>query len=470
PGVDAIGVLRALAQTTHEGEVVSGGSTITQQLARELLLSKDERESRTLTRKLREMMLALRMTQSYSKDTVLEMYLNEVYFGNLAYGVEAAARAYFGKSARDLDIAESALLAGLIQSPVAYNPLVALDAAKARQQVVLNLMVKNGFVSESDMQLARDEALHFGTATLPSPAQSGRVGEALLLAPHFVAYVRNLLEAEYGAERVNRGGMSVITTLDLDLQEQAEAIIRQHLDELARQTREDGAPDYNVHNAALVAVEPSTGDIVAMVGSADYFDQQIDGAVNVALANRQPGSAIKPLTYATAFARDYTAATVLPDVATAFSTREGRPYQPQNYDHTWHGPMSLRQALATSNNMIAVMVLDHVGLDALIATAQSLGITTLNDEQRFGLSLTLGGGEVKLLELTAAYAAFANAGVRVEPRAILSATTKAEGRPTNVLPSSVIRRSSAVSPQVAYLITSILSDDGARIPAFGEES
>ncbi len=466
PGVDATGVLRALVQTLRAGDVVSGGSTITQQLARELLFSKDERDSRTLTRKLREMVLALRITQAYSKDSVLEMYLNEVYFGNLAYGVEAAARSYFDKRARDLDLAESAMLAGLIQSPAVYNPLVALDAAKVRQQVVLNLMVKHGFVSEMEAQLAKAEELHFGT---PSPTLSRETGEGrmgVLLAPHFVTYVRNLLEAQYGAEQVNRGGMRVITTLDLDLQQQAEAIIRRHLDELARQTRDGNAPDFNVHDAALVAVEPSTGDIVAMVGSADYFDKRIDGAVNVALANRQPGSAIKVLTYATAFAHDYMPATVLSDVPTAFSTREGRPYQPQNYDHTWHGPLSLRQALATSNNLIAIKVLDHVGLDALIATAQSLGITTFNDEQRFGLSLTLGGGEVKLLELTTAYAAFANAGELVEPRAILS-VEMADGRRQT---TNVTRHSSLVTSHVAYLITSILSDDSARIPAFGEDS
>ncbi|TMC59880.1 MAG: penicillin-binding protein, partial [Chloroflexi bacterium] len=194
PGVDAGGVLRALIQAAQEGEIVSGGSTITQQLARELLLGKEERESRTLTRKLREMILALRITQAYSKDTILEMYLNEVYFGNLAYGAEAAARTYFGKSARELDLAEAALLAGLIQSPAAYNPLVNLDAARQRQQVVLNLMQKKGFVSESEVQLARAEALHFA-----GQDPTGHQNAPGLIAPHFVTYVRNLLETEYGA-------------------------------------------------------------------------------------------------------------------------------------------------------------------------------------------------------------------------------------------------------------------------------
>jgi len=385
-----------------------------------------------------------------------------VYFGNLAYGVEAAARTYFGNSARELELAEAALLGGLTQSPVAYNPLVNLDAARQRQQVVLNLMQKKGFVSESEVQLARAEALHF-----VGQDPTGYQNAPGLIAPHFVTYVRNLLETEYGAEAVNDGGMSVVTTLDLDLQQRAEAIIRAHLDALSQLTRHGSAPDFNVHDGALVAIEPGTGDILAMVGSADYFDRKIDGAVNVALANRQPGSAIKPITYATAFAWDYTPATVLSDVPTAFTTREGLPYQPQNYDHTWHGPMSLRQALATSNNIIAVKVLDHVGIDAMIATAQSLGISTFGGDRHFGLSLTLAGGEVSLLELTGAYATFANAGDWLAPRAILAVTTD-DATPQRVL--SVLRQPSSVNAPVAYLITSILSDDGARIGAFGEDS
>ncbi|MEP7198840.1 MAG: penicillin-binding protein 1C [Chloroflexota bacterium] len=472
PGVDAVGVARALWQAASEERVVSGGSTITQQLARALLLSDEERDSRSLTRKLREMILALRLTQAYEKNTILEMYLNEVYFGQLAYGAEAAARAYFGKPTRELDLAESALLAGLIQSPAAYNPLVHLDAARERQRVVLGLMVKDGFVSEGEAELARGEELHFASATMGAELNSAP-NLAQMRAPHFVVYVRNLLEAEYGAEMVNRGGLRVVTTLDLDLQERAEEIIRNRLAELARRTREGSAPDYNAHDAALVAIEPTTGEILAMVGSANYDDASIDGAVNVALANRQPGSAIKPLTYAAAFAQGFTPATVIADVPTTFTTKEGEPYAPQNYDRTWHGPISLRQALATSSNMVAVKVLDRVGLDALIATAKSLGITTFDDNERFGLSLTLGGGEVQLLELTAAYAAFANEGRRVVPQAILTvnseqSTVNSARVTTDCSPLTV--HCSLVTPQVAYLITHILSDDAARIPAFGEDS
>ncbi len=483
PGVDAAGIVRAAIQNLRAGHIVAGGSTITQQLARELLLSQDEREARSYLRKAREAVLALRLTQAYSKDQILAMYLNEIYFGNLAYGAQAAALTYFGKSARDLDLAEAALLAGMIQSPSAYNPFVNLDDARARQGVVLGLMVKRGLIDKPTAELAQAEPLHF------VPAAS-----APFHAPHFVAYVRNQLEALYGAETVNHGGLQVITTLDLDLQEQAEAIVRQQLDDLQRQTHQEGAPDYNVHDAALVALDPSTGQILAMVGSADYFDDKIDGAVNVALANRQPGSAIKPVTYATAFAGDYTAATVLSDVPTSFLTKENEPYEPQNYDRVSHGPVSLRQALATSNNMIAVKVLDHVGLDAMVATAKSLGISTFEDSERFGLALTLGGGEVKLLELTGAFAGFAAAGCRVDPVAILRVRDQEPISPLQesgaTLSSPAGRRSpeqsggekgdggigqpacqrTQVSPQVAYLVTSVLADDSARISAFGEDS
>ena len=459
PGVDVVGVARAFWQYMQEGQIVSGGSTLTQQLARQVLLTREEQGARTVTRKLREMVLALRITQTYSKDQILEMYLNEVYFGNLAYGVEAAARTYFGKPARDLDLAESAMLTGLIQSPASYDPYVNNDAARARQSVVLDLMVKHNAIAASDAQLAREQVLHFKATDK----------REVMRAPHFVAYVRNSLEQQYGADFVNRGGLRVTTTLDLDVQERAQEIVNRHIQELKERTRNENAPDYNLNDAAVVAMKPDSGEIIAMVGSADYFDESIDGAVNVALALRQPGSSIKPLTYATAFTMDYTPATVLSDVPTTFQTKENEPYAPQNFDRQWHGPLSLRAALATSNNMIAVKVLEHVGLRAMIDTAKALGISTFDDPERFGLALTLGGGEVKLLELTAAYAAFANQGERVEPRAILRIDTET-GTQVKWGADSGKRVPSSVTPQVAYLITSILSDDYARIPAFGEDS
>jgi penicillin-binding protein 1C len=480
PGVDVRGVARAVWHLVRYRRIVSGGSTITQQLARQVLLDESERTERTVRRKLREMVLAVAITRRYPKDRILAMYLNEVYFGQMAYGVEAAARTYFGKPARELDLAESALLAGLIQSPATYNPLVDIDAARRRQAVVLDLMVRARMVSRREADLARAERL----------ALDG--GDGPLHAPHFVAWVRNLLEGRYGAEAVNGGGMRVVTTLDLDLQRQAEAVVSRRLTDL--QTRAPGKPDYHASDAALVALEPDTGQVLAMVGSADYFDRSIDGAVNVALALRQPGSALKPITYATGFdvarwgtaatapvgpdgrpALPFTPATVLSDVPTSFVTAEGEPYRPLNYDRMWHGPIPLRRALATSSNMVAVKVLDAVGTGALIETAESLGITTFGDRDRYGLALTLGGGEVRLLDLTAAYAGLANGGHRVTPNPILAVLDAGRDGSNLDVPDQwrrvvTVDGAAALAPQVAWLVTDILADDAARLPAFGEGS
>lgn len=452
PGVDLVAIVRALWINLRGGEVLSGGSTITQQLARNLLLSPSEREQRTLWRKMRESILAWRMARSLPKDDILELYLNQTYYGNLAYGVEAAAQAFFGKHVRELDLAECALLAGLPQAPALYNPLEHLEQASARQRTVLELMHKAGYVTDEEVRLASNEVLHFAAAPFP------------IHAPHFVMYVRGMLERDYGLETVYRSGLRVYTTLDLDLQERARDIVRYQLAELNRV--KDGVPGADAHNAALIALDPSTGEIRAMLGSPDYFDPQTDGAVNCTLALRQPGSAIKPITYAAAFAAGYTPATMLVDVRTAFPTREGTPYVPVNYDHRFHGPVLLRQALGSSMNVIAVKVLQRIGVEQLRALAKDLGITTLGDD-RFGLALTLGGGEVTLLELTTAYAAFANGGHRVEPISI----TRIENDDGQVIfEAPPPRKESVLDPRVAYLIADILSDDTARIPAFGEGS
>ncbi len=472
PGVDLRAILRALWINLRGGEVLSGGSTITQQLARNLLLSPEERVQRTLTRKLRESILAWRLARAYSREKILALYLNETYYGNYAYGVEAAAQAYFGKHVSELDLAECALLAGLPQAPSVHNPLSDLEAARQRQQVVLGLMVKQGFINEEDAALAAVEPLHF--ASTPFPIE----------APHFVMYVRGLLEASLGRQRLEQGGLRVYTTLDLALQKTAQRIARRHLARLA-DTRH-GEQDRNVHNAALVALDPQTGQILAMLGSPDYFDAESDGAVNVTLAFRQPGSSIKPITYAAAFdpawaeARGeapYTPATMIADVRTTFPTRENRPYTPRNYDGIFHGPVLARQALASSLNVPAVKVLDYVGLETMIRQARRTGITTFDEADRFGLALTLGGGEVYLLELTAAYAAFANTGFRVGPVAVRR-VEDVEGRvlwaPPWVLgPQDQGQGGSqarALDEQVAYLITDVLSDDWARMSAFGEGS
>jgi 1A family penicillin-binding protein len=460
PGVDAWAIARALYLNWQGGEIVSGGSTITQQLARNLMLSPEERRQVTFTRKLREATLAWRLAQTYSKEEILTLYLNETYYGNLAYGLEAASQAYFGKHAAELDTAECALLAGLPQSPANYNPLEDPEAAKARQAIVLELMTRNNFISPETAANARREKLGF--ASVPFPIE----------APHFVMYIRSELERRYGLEAIYRQGLQVHTTLDLNIQRVARQTARRHLEALTE--RQDGEPVKDVRNAAVVVLEPHTGEILAMVGSPDYFDPRIDGAVNATLVDRQPGSSIKPITYAAAFdpkiaqTHGYaplTAATMMADVRTAFVTREGQPYIPKNYDQKWRGPVLLRPSLAGSYNLIAVKVLEYVGLEALTSLSRAMGITTF-DNKTFGLALTLGGGEVRLLELSGAYAAFANGGRRIEPVGI-SQITDHSGRVLYQLPDSLNPGPRVMDERTAYLISNILSDGYARRATFG---
>jgi len=468
PGMDLQGILRAVWINVQGGEVLAGGSTITQQLVRTVMFSADERVERTLYRKLRELILAIRITRRYTKDEILMLYLNETYYGNMAYGVEAAAQAYFAKAARDLDLAECALLAGLPQLPALYNPLEDLDAAKTRQAVVLDLMVKQGYVTPQDAALAKAEPLDFAAAPFP------------IRAPHFVMYVRGLLERELGLARVQAGGLNVYTTLDLDLTDTARDMIRHHLELLAVCHYDPVCPPggRNARNTALVALDPQTGEVVALVGSPDYFSARIAGAVNGTTALRQPGSSIKPLTYAAAFERaaqgqgDFTPATMLLDVRTSFVTREGTPYVPLNYDLVFRGPVRAREALASSYNLVAVKVLDAIGVEALTEIARRLGITTFDDPDRIGLAVGLGGGEVRLLELTAAYAAFANGGYAVQPR-VIRRVVDTDGVVLWDIPDGMGERALAsrvLDARVAYLITDILSDDLARVPTFGEGS
>jgi len=463
PGVDAWAILRALYINWQGGEVLSGGSTITQQLARNLLLSPQERTEVSLTRKLREAILAWRLARTYSKDEILTLYLNETYYGNLAYGIEAASQTYFGKHAAELDLAECAMLAGLPQSPANYNPLENPDAARARQSIVLDLMVKQQFITTDEAASARTEKL--GYAAIPFPIE----------APHFVMYIRGQLERKYGLEAIYRQGLQVYTTVDLNVQNLAQRIVRYRLAELSKQKA--GQPPRNIRNAAVVVLDPRSGEVLALLGSPDYFDPRIDGAVNATMATRQPGSSIKPITYAAAFdpgiaaAHGYeplTAATMMVDVRTAFVTQEGQPYVPENYDRTWRGPVLLRQALASSYNLVAVKVLDYVGLKSTTDLARSLGITTF-DNKNFGLALTLGGGEVRLLELTAAYGAFANGGRKLEPVAITRITDH-QGQVIFQSPQNLNPGPQLLDPRTAYLITSILSDNYARRSTFGAGS
>lgn len=458
PGVDLRGILRALWINLQGGETLSGGSTITQQVARNLLLESGEREQRTLRRKLRESILAWQLARHFCKDDILALYLNHMYYGAMSYGVEAAAQTYFGKSVTDLDLAESALLAGLPQSPANYNPLTDLSEAKERQQVVLELMEKQGYISAEAHALASKEKLVFVASPYP------------IEAPHFVLMIRDEL-GKWVADEVlyQAGGLTVRTTLDLDWQHHAERIIQNQL--YALNQADIDSPGAGIGNGALVALAPQTGEILAMVGSPDYFDPVTYGAINMALTPRQPGSAFKPMVYAAAMdphsELPLTAATMILDVYTAFVTHDGYAYAPVNFDLQEHGPVSLRQALGSSLNIPAVRVLDEVGLESVIELAKELGITTFGDPDRYDLSLALGGGEVRLLELTAAYAAFANAGQFVSPVAILS-IEDAHGR-SYYTPSPPETRQ-VVDPRVAWLITDILGDDDARSIGFGHNS
>ncbi len=463
PGVDLWAILRALYLNLKGGEVLSGGSTITQQLTRNLLLSPQERTQVTLTRKLREAILAWRIARAYSKDEILTLYLNETYYGNLAYGIEAASRTYFGKHAAELDLAECAMLAGLPQSPANYNPLENPAVAQARQNTVLDLLTKSRFITSDEANNARREKLGF--APIPFPIK----------APHFVMYIRGQLEKIYGLEAIYRQGLEVHTTLDLDMQNTAQRVVRYRLADLSKE--KEGVPPSNVHNSAVVILDPYTGEVLTMLGSPDYFDPQIDGAVNATVATRQPGSSIKPLTYAAAFDPDIatahgyaplTAATMMVDSRTSFVTKEGDPYVPENYDRIWRGPVLLRQSLASSYNLIAVKVLDYVGLESMIGLARQMGITTF-DNKNFGLALTLGGGEVRLLELTGVYAAFANGGRKIEPVTI-NFINDHDGQVIYRWQPENNPGPRVLDGRTAYLITTILSDNHARRSTFGDSS
>lgn len=457
-GVDITGIARALWINLQGGEVLAGGSTITQQLARTLLLDPQQRAERTLERKLKEAILAIQIQSRYSKDDVLAMYLNQAYFGNLAYGIEAAARAYFNKSASTLSLAECALLAGIIQNAALHDPLNNIDSALARQEVTLNLMTQHGYITAQDAKFARGDALQFGAALFP------------IEAPHFVMAVWKQLERDYPDLLYTRG-LDVVTTLDLDWQREAERVVRRSLDYLNHPPPNTRLPA-NANNAALVALDPFNGQVLTMLGSPDYFDESIDGAVNAALALRQPGSALKPFTYAAAMDPTLddpvTAATMLLDVRTGFVTRKLESYIPGNYGMAEHGIVLAREALASSYNIPAVLVLERVGVQRMIALAVSAGLETLANRQDLDLAVTLGGGEVRLLDLAQAYAIFPNGGYRVEPAMILSVKVRGgETLYTWQPPRDLLR---VLDARVAYLITHILSDPDARRPAFGNPS
>ena len=450
PGVNVASIARAFyANLTNQAEGKGGASTITQQLVRNVLLPPDERSQQTPQRKIREAILAYRISQQYSKDQILALYLNEIPYGNNAYGAEAAAQAYFGISVGELSLAQAALLAGLPQAPSKLDPLINPTGAKARQQIVLEAMVRNDFITQQQAQTAFDETLYV------------KPSHVSLRAPHFVFYVREQLEARYGPELLYRGGLRVTTTLDPRWQDAAQEEVKTRISEIR---------DQQASNGAVIMLDRKTNQVLAMVGSADYNDQTIDGEVNVALAERQPGSALKPLVYATAMMQGWTAATVLWDTPTEYQLSGGEVYAPQNYDGAFHGPVSMRVALANSFNIPAVKTLEHVGIDAFLRQVQAMGISTLDDRPRYGLALALGGGEVTLLELTTAYSVLANRG-DYHPATTILKVVNTRGE---VLESWSDPATKAVlgqhSAALAYIVTNMLSDNEARQWMFGADN
>lgn len=476
PGFDLFAIFRAFWQNYQSGETVSGASTITQQLARTLLFTPEERVDRSYNRKIREAVLAAELTRIYSKDDILELYLNENNYGNLAYGVEAGAETYFGTASANLTLGQASFLAGLPQSPAVYDVYSNREVTLQRQEDVLVLMYELSqqqsciFVSNSPQRVCLDPVSAASAANEMKTYQF-KSPDVTFRYPHWVNYIRTLLESQFDPQEIYRSGFTVYTTLDPGLQDMAEQIVKAQVEGLAANLASDGA---------LVAIRPSTGEILAMVGSADFYNEAISGQVNMAVSPRQPGSSIKPLTYLAAFEKGWTPATLIWDVESEFSP-SGQPndpspvYVPVNYDGRFHGPVTVRTALANSYNVPAVKALEFVNIyddpttpvqDGFIALARRLGITTLARPD-YGLSLTLGGGEVTLLELTNAYATLANQGRRLPPVAI---TRILDHTGNQVYEYQVPPFEQVARPEHAYLLSSILSDNEARAPMFGRNS
>lgn len=448
-GFDPKGVLRA-AFNIFVRRRLQGGSTLTQQLVKNVLLSPE----RTITRKIKEFILTVQIERKYTKDEILQMYLNEAPYGGTAWGVEAASEIYFDKKVSELTLIECAILAGLPQRPSVYSPFSEdPEAYKYRTEQVLRRMREDGYITRDQENLAKEEV---GKVEFASKGESFK-------APHFVMYVKKILEERYGERVVEQGGLKVVTTLDLELQEKAQEIVSEEIAKLEK---------VHITNGAALVLDPQSGQILAMVGSKDYDDPNYDGKVNVTLSLRQPGSAIKPVTYVTALKKGYSAATLLMDTPTTFPGGIGQPdYKPVNYDGKFHGPLQVRYALGNSINVAAVKMLALVGVKEMLQTAYEMGFTTLQPTaenlSRLGLSVTLGGGEVRLLDMVSAYSAFANGGTRVEPVTILKVMDK-DGRTLEEYKSTSQKR--VLSQEQAFLISHILSDNSARTITFGERS
>ena len=481
-GINTRGLLRAAWENIGLGEGNflggSGGSSITQQLVKNVLIPLEERSERSVSRKLKETILALELTDQYSKTQILEWYLNSIFYGNHAYGIGAASQRYFGKPAAELSLAEAALLAGLPQAPATHDPFTNPVGVKSRQADILDLMVINGYLSQAESDLAKAEPLQFASQQFE------------IKAPHFVLYVqaeiaelcsRGRLALPDGMETCDDiftdGGLRVTTTLDYDLQLQAEQVVRNDLATFEEQT--------GAHNAALISIDPTNGEIRVMVGSRDFFREDIDGQVNNAIALNSPGSSIKPITYVTGFLRDperWNPATIIWDVPFEFEEFDGTTFAPENFDSVFRGPVSLRSALANSMNVPAFRTADTLGVSNVLDVAHRLGITTMQDLSQFGPALTLGGGDVTLLDMVFAYSVFANQGLMrgqhtmldlpfgnraLDPVAIRE-IHDINGNLLYSLDEPVVRR--VLPAQQAFQITDILSDNQARSTLYGLNS
>lgn len=447
-GISIRGIARSIVVDITTRSLSQGGSTITQQVVKNGLLT----GKKSFVRKIQEGILAIKLEQRYTKDEILAFYLNDSPYGGTLYGVEATSRSFFGKSARDVSVAEAAYMAAIPKAPTYYSPYGQnRDLLDARKDIVLARMKELGYIDDEEYAKAKAEKVVF------NPQQSGSI-----IAPHFVFYIEQYLEDEYGPDAVNQG-LNVVTTLDTDLQHQAEGIVNQFAHE------NEGR--FNARNAALVAIDPKTGHILSMVGSRDYFDASVQGSYNVVLAKRQPGSAFKPFVYAAALEKGYTPQTIVYDLPTQFSTACGvgdvynsNPpcYAPSNYDDKFRGLMTFTTALAQSINIPAVKVLYLAGIQNVANLATSMGITTIGDPKQYGLSFALGAAEVRLLDLTSAYGVLANDGTRQKPAGILK-VTDTTGRVLEEYKDDPVQ---VMAPGIARQMSSMLSNNEARFPEY----
>lgn len=448
-GFSITGYVRGLIIDPIFRRRVTGGSTITQQLVKNVLLTSE----RSLPRKVKELVLSIQVDKRYSKEEILEMYLNDVPYGGTAIGVEAASETYFGKKVKEINLAQSALLAGLPQSPSSYSPFSGNDYYIGRSQQVLKSMREQGYINKNEEKKALEEIKKMKFTQRESTSMK---------APHFVIYVKQILSSQFGEAAVESGGLQVKTTLDYELQKKSEDIVKEEIEKLK---------GYRVGNGAAVVSDPKTGEVLAMVGSKDYFDVEGDGNFNVALANRQPGSSLKPVVYAAAFEKGYTPSTMLMDVKTDFPNGSGGLYSPVNYDGKFRGPVQVRFALGNSLNIPAVKMLAKVGLEDVMKKGYEMGLDnwepTASNMQNVGLSLVLGGREVSLMDEITAYSVLANRGIKLEPITILEVK---DNNGKVLFKHKEKKGQKVLSEEIAFLISHILLDNNARSDAFGANS